>query len=95
MIRHTIDIVTKATAHVNPGQKPVIAADQPLFAFGKQIQWAFPENRWRKHRSLPDSGNCLNKVFARDLAIARNRQLPDFRQMSDRKLKLKHFAYSP
>ena len=28
---------------LNPGQTPVIAADQPLFAIAKQIQWSWPD----------------------------------------------------
>ena len=31
-------------AFLNPGQTPVIAADQPLYALAKQIQWHWPEN---------------------------------------------------
>ena len=30
-------------AFLNPGQTPVIAADQPLYAPLKQIQWEWPE----------------------------------------------------
>ena len=30
-------------SHLNPGQVPVIAADQPLFAMAKQVQWHWPE----------------------------------------------------
>ena len=34
----------KGASHfLNPGQIPVIAADQPLFALAKQIQWQWPE----------------------------------------------------
>ena len=36
MIRDTV-------AFLNPGQTPVIAADQPLYALLKQIQWEWPE----------------------------------------------------
>jgi hypothetical protein len=43
MIGHAIDVVTDSVQHVNPGQVPVLAADQPLFAIGKQLQWTFPE----------------------------------------------------
>ena len=28
--------------YLNPGQIPVLAADQPLFALAKQIQWTWP-----------------------------------------------------
>lgn len=30
-------------AFLNPGQIPVVAADQPLYALAKQIQWQWPE----------------------------------------------------
>ena len=38
MICHSLKVIKLATEHVNPGQVPVIAMDQPLFAIGKQIQ---------------------------------------------------------
>ena len=34
--------------HVNPGQTPVIALDQPLFALGKLIQWNWPSTHGEK-----------------------------------------------
>ena len=37
MIRHLIDVVTKAMNHVNPGLIPVVTFDQPLFAIAKQM----------------------------------------------------------
>ena len=30
------------SGYLNPGQVPVLVADQPLFAFAKQIQWTWP-----------------------------------------------------
>ena len=35
MIKHAMDVVRAATQAVNPGQVPVLAMDQPLFALGK------------------------------------------------------------
>lgn len=43
MIKHAMDVVTKAVEHLNEGQTPVIVFDQPLFALAKQIQWKWPE----------------------------------------------------
>ena len=43
MIRHSMNIVKKATEYLNPGQVPVIAVAQPLFAVAKQIQWNWPK----------------------------------------------------
>ena len=40
MIKHSIDVVSKAIKHLNPSQTPVVAFDQPLFAIAKSLQWA-------------------------------------------------------
>ena len=37
MIIHSMKMVKAAADHVNPGQVPIIAMDQPLFALGKQL----------------------------------------------------------
>jgi len=42
MIRHGMDIVKKAVDTLNPGQVPIITADQPLYTLCKQIQWTWP-----------------------------------------------------
>ena len=39
MVKHGMEVLKKATFHLNPDQVPVITMDQPLFALGKQIQW--------------------------------------------------------
>jgi hypothetical protein len=38
-----MDIINDATIHLNPGQTPILAMDQPLFAIAKLIQWNFPQ----------------------------------------------------
>ncbi len=35
MIRHSLDVIKKATDLINPGQVPVVTVDQPLFAIAK------------------------------------------------------------
>jgi hypothetical protein len=42
MIQHSMYVIRNATMHLNPGQTPVIAMDQPLFALAKKIQWDKP-----------------------------------------------------
>ena len=42
MIKHSMDVVKAVVNYLNLGQVPVLAADQPLFAFAKQIQWTWP-----------------------------------------------------
>ena len=43
MMKHAMEIITKAIKFLNPAQNPVIACDQPLFALAKQIQWRHPD----------------------------------------------------
>ena len=42
MILRGMNVIRSAVELVNPGQTPVIAMDQPLFALAKQIQWQCP-----------------------------------------------------
>ena len=42
-VKHTMKKIFDTRAFLNPGQIPVIAADQPLYALAKQIQWTWPE----------------------------------------------------
>lgn len=41
MIRHSMTITMNAIQHLNPGQIPVLACYQPLFAIAKNIQWTW------------------------------------------------------
>ena len=43
MVKHGMDVLQSITAHVNPGQIPVMAFDQPLFALAKFVQWCWPD----------------------------------------------------
>ena len=49
MIRHSMEIIKRAVQNVNPGQIPVLAADQPLYALAKQIQWSWPDTYGEDH----------------------------------------------
>ena len=42
VIKHSMTIVQAAVQHFNPGQVPVLTADQPLFVLAKQMQWTWP-----------------------------------------------------
>ena len=37
MVKHGMDVLRKITAYLNPGQTPVMAFDQPLFALAKYV----------------------------------------------------------
>ncbi|XP_065669903.1 uncharacterized protein LOC124808522 [Hydra vulgaris] len=43
MVRQTFNIVIKVLAKINPTQVPIITADQPVYALGKQVQWHYPK----------------------------------------------------
>ena len=47
MIKHSLDVVMDAVAYLNPGQTPVVAFDQLLFALAKKIQWHHPDTYGR------------------------------------------------
>ena len=42
-IKHVMNKISDTVAFLNPGQVPVIAADQPIYAVAKQIRWYWPE----------------------------------------------------
>jgi hypothetical protein len=44
MIRHAMDVIKSYVDHLNPGQVPVIALDQPLYKVAKEIQWTWPDH---------------------------------------------------
>ena len=43
MIHHAMLLIQQQTKYLNPGQTPVMTADQPLFALAKKIQWLKPD----------------------------------------------------
>ena len=43
-VKHAMKKVREVMTFLNPGQTPVLTADQPLSAMAKQIQWYWPED---------------------------------------------------
>lgn len=43
-IKHMMNKVRDTVTFLNPGQVPVVTADQPIYALAKQIQWQCPED---------------------------------------------------
>lgn len=43
MVKHGLHVQQQATHFLNPGQIPVTACDQPLFAIAKCVQWTWPD----------------------------------------------------
>ena len=54
MIKHGMDVQKQAIDFLNPGQIPVMAVDQPLFAWAKYMQSKFPETREKDQLVLVD-----------------------------------------
>jgi len=44
MIKHLMENLRAAVQHLNPGQVPILALDQPLYALAKRIQWTWPSS---------------------------------------------------
>jgi len=44
MIKHSFCVVKSAVEHLNSGQSPVIAFDQPLYGLAKETQWKWPND---------------------------------------------------
>ena len=42
-VKHVMDKIREIVAFLNPSQVPIIAADQPIYAVAKQVQWHWPE----------------------------------------------------
>ena len=44
MLLHGMKLVCQAINHINPGQTPVMEADQPLFTGAKKVLWKFKDS---------------------------------------------------
>ncbi|CAG2232479.1 unnamed protein product [Mytilus edulis] len=49
MIRHSVNIAKQCVQFLNPGQRPVITCDQPLYALANSVQWNWP-NRFSEEQ---------------------------------------------
>lgn len=43
MVWHGMTVLHRVIIYLNPGQTPVMVADQPLFTLAKKLQWKFPQ----------------------------------------------------
>ena len=43
LVKHGMDVIAKATEHVNHQQVSVLTVGQPLFAIAKKIPWSWPD----------------------------------------------------
>ena len=66
MIKHSMTVVQATVQHLKPGQVPVLAADQPLFALAKKTQGPGPVFSEKNHFVITFGGlhieNAVLKV---------------------------------
>lgn len=67
MIKHSMDVIKLAVDRLNPGQIPVIALDQPLFAVAKEIQWTWKEYYGEDKFILVFGGLHIEQGFLRTI----------------------------
>ena len=63
MICHSLNIIKACVNHLNYGQTPVVAMDQPLYAVAKQIQWNFPEKYGERRFVIMFGGLHIEMAF--------------------------------
>lgn len=63
MICHSLNIIKACVDHLNNGQIPVVAMDQPLYAVAKQIQWNFPERYGERRFVIMFGGLHIEMAF--------------------------------
>lgn len=58
-----MNMIRNAVLRLNPGQIPVAALDQPLYALAKQIQWKWPDTHGEQHYVLLLGGLHTEMAF--------------------------------
>lgn len=66
-VKHVMDKVREAVKLLNPGQVPVITADQPIYAVAKQIQWQWPECYGEEHFLIMMGGLHIEMTALRSI----------------------------
>lgn len=56
MVWHGMKVLHRAISYLNPGQTPVMEADQPLFTLAKKLQWKFPHTELGENSFLVTLG---------------------------------------
>ena len=49
MIMHAMRLIKQSINFLNPGQIPVVALDQPMYAITKKVQWTWPNEIGEDH----------------------------------------------
>ena len=67
MIKHSMNVIKASVEYINPGQIPVIAFDQPLYALAKQIQWNWRDIYGEQKFVVMFSGLHIEQAFLKTL----------------------------
>lgn len=67
MICHSMDIIKAAVQHLNPGEIPVLAADQPPYPLAKEVQWTWPDTYGEDHFMIMLGGLHIEMVILKFL----------------------------
>ena len=67
MVKHGMEVIIKATEHLNPGQIPVLTVDQPLYAIAKGIQWLWPNTYGEEKYVVLMDGLHIEKALLKSL----------------------------
>ena len=65
-----MDKIKDAVHILNPGQVPVITADQPIYAIAKQIQWKWPDEYGEEHFVIMFCGLHIEMTALRRAVIS-------------------------
>ena len=67
MMKHAMILAKDRITFLNPGQTPVIRADQPLYSILKQLQWQFPESELGEGLSFCDDGGTPHRMAFQEM----------------------------
>ena len=62
-IMHTMWLIKQSINFLNPGQIPVVALDQPLYAITKKVQWTWPNEFGEDHFVVVLGGLHIEMAF--------------------------------
>ena len=67
MIKHSMNVIKASVEYINPGQIPVIAFDQPLYALAKKIQWNWKDIYGEQKFVVMFGGLHIEQAFLKTL----------------------------
>ena len=75
MMKHGMDILKKATQHLNPGQVPVVTVDCALYPILKKIQWIWPKTYGADNFVVMMRGLHIEMAFLAAILVTGSREV--------------------